>query len=82
MVAFRDLFNNVTGYEYMILVIGGIIIYGLNFGDYKEDSIFCAGYYEDPFVNSNQVMLLYWQEYNLCCHYALDQENMIIQECQ
>lgn len=78
----REVFNNIAGYVYLILFVGSLIIYGFNSGDYKENSYFCAGYYEDDYVNSDQVDLLYWMQNGLCCHYALSEDRRIIQQCQ
>lgn len=78
----RDLFINISRYIYILLVLGFAIIFMFNFGDYKEDSLFCAGYYDGSFINNEQVSLMYWMENNLCCHFTLNKLNEIIQECQ
>lgn len=80
MVSFRNIYTNVTHYAYLILVVGSLIIYGLNFNDSKEDSLFCSGYYDDPY--NKYIDLMYWMENNLCCHFTLDDDYNIIQECQ
>ena len=76
----RDIAINVYNYTYLILIVGSLIIYGLNFGDYKEDAYFCAYQYDDPL--NKYIKQMYWKDNGLCCHYALNEHNDIIQECR
>ncbi len=76
----RTVGYNLYAYIYLIFVVGSITIYAFNFGDFKEEYNFCASYYDDPLSEYKELM--YWQEDGLCCHYTLNEESNIIQQCQ
>lgn len=78
-MSLKEIIYNIYSYVYLIVIVVSIIAYGLNFGDYKEDSKFCANQYN---YLMDDYELYYWKQKDLCCHYTLNQDNNIIEECK
>lgn len=77
-----EIFNNVSRWVNVIIIISAFVVYGFNFNDYNERSFSCAAYYGIYQETARNIPLYYWEENNQCCHYTLNEQQNIIQQCE
>ncbi len=76
----NEIAYNVYAYVYAIVIIGAIIVYSLNLGGYKDDYMLCSSYYGESVIKPYEKQI-YWLQDGLCCHYTLNDDNNIIEQC-
>jgi len=64
---------------YLVLIFS-MVLFGYGYFTDEDEASICSRYYDD--ISARNKELFYWKEGNSCCHYILNEENNIVEECQ